>query len=78
MPSEECRRSWLYSSIQTGMTARASALVAKWCSRRSSNSTVECQLSVAAQYELEAFVGDLRRVLGVVQADEEGLDNSGG
>jgi hypothetical protein len=46
IPIEECRRSWLYSSIQTASRARAWALVAKRSRLRSSNSTVECQLSM--------------------------------
>ena len=48
IPSEECRRSWLYSSIQVATRVRAWSLVAKCSSWRSSNSTVECQLSVTA------------------------------
>jgi hypothetical protein len=48
MPSEEWRRSWLYSSIHAATRTRAWALVAKCSSSRNSNSTVECQLSMTA------------------------------
>src|SRR3954454_16463850 len=48
MPSAECRRSWLYSSIHSTTARRASARVANEESRRSSNSSVECQDSITA------------------------------
>src|SRR5258705_2382619 len=43
MPSAECRRFWLQSSIHVLILARAAALVAKCSTERSSNSRVECQ-----------------------------------
>src|SRR3954471_14897404 len=48
MPSAECRRSWLYSSIQATTSRRAWARVASLASRRSSNFRVECQDSMTA------------------------------
>src|SRR2546430_897420 len=48
MPSAECRRSWLQSSIQAATPARAAALSGNCSMRRSSNSTVECHDSMTA------------------------------
>jgi hypothetical protein len=48
MPSAECLRSWLYSSIQAATAARACAFVANFSRDRSSNSKVECQDSMTA------------------------------
>jgi hypothetical protein len=48
MPSAECLRSWLYSSIQAATAARASAFVPNVRTGRSSNSKVECQDSMTA------------------------------
>ena len=48
MPSAECRRLVLYSSIHAGTPARAAALVGKCSTERSSNSKVACQDSMTA------------------------------
>ena len=48
MPSEECLRAVLSSSIQAATLARAWALVTKCWTRRSSHSRVECQDSMTA------------------------------
>jgi hypothetical protein len=48
MPSAECRRLVLWSSIQALTRARAAALVVKCSTARSSNSKVECQDSITA------------------------------